>query len=233
MKHIFDDNDKNKYEALSKAEVIALLQQVVESGELPENILEGISLTLRNPIDNQDYKIAFCTQAKYNELKAAGQIIPNCLYYIIDDNSYEDINISLENIRKEQKNINDTLEDKHLYMHSIEIIGPDITIGSTYSCRVYLTLYCKEKSKFLTISDLVNALDKFSVSANGYVMDSQVPNDTYPVITLANSGLSIDEKRLIVSFIKLVAVSDQHTGVMILNSDNQDTYFSDRVTTIF
>lgn len=100
MKHIFDDTDKNKFEAMDKAEILAAIQQIVEEGEIPQELINGVALTLRNPIDNQDYKIAFCTQAKYNELEAGGQLETNCYYYITDDTSYDDmvseINTALE-----------------------------------------------------------------------------------------------------------------------------------------
>lgn len=89
MKHIFDDQDKNKYEAYSKEETLELLQEVIASGELPEE-LNGLVITLKNPIDNLGYKIAFCTQAKYNELEAGGQLESNCYYYITDDTSWDD-----------------------------------------------------------------------------------------------------------------------------------------------
>ncbi len=96
MKHIFDDSDKNKYEALSKAETLSLLQQVIESGELPEGELNGLVITIRNPIDNKDYKVAFCTQAKYNELDALGELETDCLYFITDDTTYDGLVSSIE-----------------------------------------------------------------------------------------------------------------------------------------
>ena len=181
MKHIFDDNDKNKYEALSKAEVIALLQQVVESGELPENILEGIALTLRNPIDNQDYKIAFCTQAKYNELKVAGQTIPNCLYHIIDDNSYDDIVNAIESLQiaqaqndediAELKTKVNTLEDNHLYRHDITIFGTGYA--------VYFTLYLKTDTQ-ITASNVLTYVTT-TLTASGYVYDEYGNGPVYSI----------------------------------------------------
>ena len=105
MKHIFDDTDKNKYEALDKAETLAAIQQIIEQGEIPSTLLNGVALTLRNPIDDVDYKIAFCTQAKYNELEQGGELESNCYYYITDDTSWddflEDANEVLEEIQEE------------------------------------------------------------------------------------------------------------------------------------
>lgn len=131
MKHIIDDADKNKYEALSKAEVIALLQQVIESGELPEGELNGLVLALRNPIDNNDYRIAFCTQAKYNELQAAGQLQENTYYIITDDQSYNDLVSAIERLINQNRNLQtqiennkndiDNLKSQHLYEHSLTL----------------------------------------------------------------------------------------------------------------
>lgn len=110
MKHLFDDVDKNKYEAYDKAEVLALIQEVAESGELPDEI-NGLVITLKNYIDNQAYKIAFCTQAKYNELEASGTLETNCYYFITDDTSYDDIVESLNNINGGLTDANNEIDD--------------------------------------------------------------------------------------------------------------------------
>lgn len=110
MKHLFNDADKNKYEAYDKNEVLALLQEVAQSGELPDEI-NGLVITLKNYIDNQAYKIAFCTQAKYNELEAAGTLETNCYYFITDDTSYDDIVESLNNINGGLTDANNEIDD--------------------------------------------------------------------------------------------------------------------------
>jgi len=98
MKHIIDDLDKNKYEAYTKVETLAAIQEAISSGELPEEI-NGLVLTFKNPVDNQAYKIAFCTQAKYNELEAGGDLEENCIYYITDDTTLDDLNTTLDEIQ--------------------------------------------------------------------------------------------------------------------------------------
>lgn len=110
MKHIFDDADKNKYAAYTKQEVLAVIQEAISTGELPEEI-NGLVLTFKNPIDNLGYKIAFCTQAKYNELKATQQLEQNCLYYIIDDTTLDDINGAIDDINEDIENINDEINN--------------------------------------------------------------------------------------------------------------------------
>ena len=110
MKHLYNDVDKNKYEAYDKAEVLALIQEMAESGELPEEV-NGLVITLKNYIDNQAYKIAFCTQAKYNELEAAGTLETNCYYFITDDTSYDDLVASINNLNGGLNEANDDIDD--------------------------------------------------------------------------------------------------------------------------
>ena len=110
MKHLYNDVDKNKYEAYDKAEVLALIQEMAESGELPEEV-NGLVITLKNYIDNQAYKIAFCTQAKYNELEAAGSLETNCYYFITDDTSYDDIISTLNNLNGGLNEATDDIDD--------------------------------------------------------------------------------------------------------------------------
>lgn len=110
MKHIIDDSDKNKYEAYTKEEVLEVIQEAISSGELPEEI-NGLVLTFKNPVDNQAYKIAFCTQAKYNELVAGGQLEENCVYYITDDASYDDLDNAITTLQAGLENQGNEIED--------------------------------------------------------------------------------------------------------------------------
>lgn len=109
MKHIIDDADKNKYEAYSKEEVLEVIQEAISSGELPEEI-NGLVITLKNPIDNNGYKIAFCTQAKYNELQTGGQLESNCYYFIIDDTTMDDLNDELNYLRSDFESLDNRLD---------------------------------------------------------------------------------------------------------------------------
>ena len=110
MKHVINDNDKNKYEAYDKTEVLAVIQEAISSGELPEEI-NGLVLTFKNPVDNQGYKIAFCTQAKYNELEAGGQLEVNCLYYITDDSTFDDWNTIITQLQTDFEELRQEVEE--------------------------------------------------------------------------------------------------------------------------
>lgn len=108
MKHIIDDVDKNKFEAFTKAEVLALIQQVIEEGQLPQDLLNALVISIKNPIDNQGYKIAFCTQAKYNELQSAGTLENDCWYIITDDTTSDDIDAVITNLNTAVEDLQDT-----------------------------------------------------------------------------------------------------------------------------
>lgn len=125
MKHIIDDNDKNKYEAMDKAETLAAIQQIIEEGEIPTELINGVALTLRNPLDNTDYKIAFCTQAKYNELVANEQVEENCYYYITDDTTWDDFVDYVENI------LTETTSDLDQRVTELERYPINVDIDST------------------------------------------------------------------------------------------------------
>ena len=183
MKHIFDDSDKNKYEAYTKEEVLEVIQEAISSGELPEEI-NGLVLTFKNPVDNQAYKIAFCTQAKYNELVAGGQIEENCYYFITDDTSYDDLENAIatlqsgvnqhtndiEDIKEDISDINDditsldgridTLEGIHLYRHDIKISGTGY--------GVYFTLYLSTNTTITSANVTDYIQSGKTINASGY-----------------------------------------------------------------
>ena len=155
MKHIFDDTDKNKYEALDKAETLAAIQQIVEQGEIPSTLLNGVALTLRNPIDNVDYKIAFCTQAEYNELEQGGELESNCYYYITDDTSWDDF---LEDANEVLEEIQ---EQVALLPRTQELMRSEASEGATE----------------ITLNEVTNNNDWVEIS--GYVRENTTPCYAY------------------------------------------------------
>lgn len=154
MKHLFDDQDKNKYEAYTKQEVLELLQEVIQSGELPEE-LNGLVITLKNPIDNLGYKIAFCTQAKYNELQQAGEVEANCYYYITDDTSWDDFIDEVNGIIATMQN------DIAVLPRTQELMREEASEGATE----------------LTLNELTNNDDWVEIT--GYVREDTTPCYAY------------------------------------------------------
>lgn len=93
---VLDDNN-NKVEAFDKEGVLALLEQAIEEGTLA-NILadSGFISKIKCCVSGTTNKIAFVSQAKYNELKNAELLQPNAWYFITDDETAETINETLE-----------------------------------------------------------------------------------------------------------------------------------------
>lgn len=154
MKHIIDDLDKNKYEAYTKQETLAAIQEAISSGELPEEI-NGLVITLKNPIDNLGYKIAFCTQAKYNELEAGGQLESNCYYYITDDTSWDDF-----------------LEDANEVLEEIQE-----QVALLPRTQELMRSEASEGANEITLNELTNNDDWVEVS--GYIRESTTPTNCY------------------------------------------------------
>ena len=92
MPNYAHDDNNNRIETLSKEEVYALLAAAIQQGQLPVLEQDTAFVTMvKSIIDGQAYKMAFCTQAQYNELVAQGQVQNNTMYYITDDTTLSDI----------------------------------------------------------------------------------------------------------------------------------------------
>ena len=98
MFYVYDDKN-NKVEAYDKEGVLALLEQVIEGGSL-ENIDANTAFVtkLKDFIDGETHKVAFITQATYNELLAAGTLEAGAYYFITDDTSLEDLETAIEDL---------------------------------------------------------------------------------------------------------------------------------------
>ena len=100
MKYFVLDENKNVHEAYTKEDVLALLEQAIEDGDLSHIEEDSAFVTkIKSLISGGTYHIDFCTQAKYNELKAQGQLIANCYYFITDDNSLSNLEETVEEMQ--------------------------------------------------------------------------------------------------------------------------------------
>ena len=98
MKFVHDENH-NRHEALDKQEVYNVLAAAIQSGELPLNPDEAFITQIKSEVDGKTYKIAFCTNAKYLELKAASELIDDCLYIITDEDPYTDLANAVDSLQ--------------------------------------------------------------------------------------------------------------------------------------
>ena len=104
--YVLDENN-NKVEALDKEGVLAAIEQAIADGSLAGLVADAAFITkLKCCVSGTTYKIAFTTQAYYNELVAAGTVEENTYYYIIDDTSAEEIDQALKDINNTINGIN-------------------------------------------------------------------------------------------------------------------------------
>lgn len=97
------DENHNLIEAYDKEGILAVLSQAIKDGSLSGISADaGFVSKLRCCVGGDTHPIAFVSQAEYNELQARGSLIKDCIYYITDDTTAENIDAQL-------KSINDTL----------------------------------------------------------------------------------------------------------------------------
>lgn len=95
MKFVLDENH-NRHEALDKEGVEALLAQAIQEGQLPSVDEDTAFVTmLKDPITGVSHKIVMCTQAQYNAMEQAEELIANAYYFITDDTTAEDLEAHL------------------------------------------------------------------------------------------------------------------------------------------
>lgn len=107
MYFVLDDNN-NKVEAYDKEEVLALLEKAIADGSLAgitEN--SGFIKKIKCCVTGGTSRVAFVSQAKYNELQANNELIANCLYIITDDTTAEDMEAELAELAEKVNRILD------------------------------------------------------------------------------------------------------------------------------
>lgn len=109
MFFVIDENN-NKIEAYDKEGVLAVLSKAIKDGSLSGISADaGFVSKLKCCVTGGTSKVAFVTQAKYNELKASNGLLENCLYYITDDTTAEDMDKALQDVNKALQELNDLL----------------------------------------------------------------------------------------------------------------------------
>lgn len=89
--YVLDDNN-NKVEAFDKEGVLAVLEQAIADGSLANIAANSAFVSkIKCCVGGDTYKMAFITQAKYNELVKNSELTPNTYYFIVDDTTYEDM----------------------------------------------------------------------------------------------------------------------------------------------
>ena len=178
-KYVHDDNN-NRIEALSKEEIYALIDEVIESGELPSDVPPAFVTALKSIVDGKAYKIGFCTQYEYNQIEARGGLVADALYIITDDETEQDLEAAIDalsaritangNFITALDNRITVLEEKHLYRHSL-YLSAYVTLSNPSTgadIKVYLEVTTTTNNEIKTFADLA-AVAGGSLIANGYV----------------------------------------------------------------
>jgi hypothetical protein len=106
------DENHNLIPAYDKEGVLAVLAQAIKDGSLSGISADaGFVSKLRCCVTGGTNQVAFVTQANYNELKASGSLVANCMYIITDDTTVDDINAKLDTLSREER--------KPSYQHTI------------------------------------------------------------------------------------------------------------------
>lgn len=96
MYYVLDENN-NKIEALDKEGVLAAIEEAIANGSLAGLVADAAFISkVKCCVSGQTNKLAFVTQAKYNEMQAKGELTKNCYYYITDDETADDIDKLLD-----------------------------------------------------------------------------------------------------------------------------------------
>ena len=98
MTHYIHDEKNNRIEGMSKEEIYALLAEAIQTGQLPSVDEDTAFVTMfKSIVDGKTYKMAFCTQAQYNQLEAQGLLVADAYYIITDDETYDDLISYIDN----------------------------------------------------------------------------------------------------------------------------------------
>lgn len=127
MSHFVIDENNNKVTAYSAEEVLSVLAQAIADGSLANIVASAAFIDkIKCCVSGETNKIAFVTQAKYNELEAAGTIEENVLYEITDDTTVEDINQALTNINESITSLDKRLDELGFKSGIAEYSGFDV-----------------------------------------------------------------------------------------------------------
>lgn len=92
MFYVLDENN-NKVEAFDKEGVLAAIEKAIADGSLTGLVADAAFVTkLKCCVTGATTKMAFVSQAKYNELVATGGIQSDTYYILTDDSTIDELN---------------------------------------------------------------------------------------------------------------------------------------------
>lgn len=187
--YVLDENN-NKVPAYDKEGVLALLSQAINDGTLETILADAAFITkLKCCVGGGTYKVAFITQATYNELKAENLITADTYYFITDDTTAQEINsrlnefndklAALDAIQLSIVNINETIKNiNNSFNESIENINNSFTAYSKKSeARQYIK-YQNFNSTSLIFDNELDAYNQPRVNLKSLLLEGKTADDT-------------------------------------------------------
>lgn len=123
-------------------------------------------------VDGVTHPVEFVTEKKYNELKASGGLVDNCVYYITDDTTLDKINSELELINQKLNGLDG--EDKR-YHHIVRVSFNEMNDPTKRRTLAKLSIL-NNTSEVFTYNSLSNYLKKYGLDGypvSGFTMDDQ------------------------------------------------------------
>lgn len=100
------DENNNKVETFDIQGVLNAIEKAIADGSLAGLVADAAFVSkIKCCVTNGTTKMAFVTQAKYNELKAANLIAENTIYFITDDTTPDDIDKAFEELNTKLTNL--------------------------------------------------------------------------------------------------------------------------------
>lgn len=181
------DENHNLIEAYDKEGVLAVLAQAIADGSLSGITADsGFISKIKCCVSGQTNRIAFVTQAKYNELEKSGNLENGVYYYITDDTTAEDIEKTLTelvNFKNNVKNGTETvgmasglkLAKGYKYYSGMngtgEIKGTNDIVDGLYNVTI---LYDKHDGSRAITTNVLICVENVNFQANKVVLDALV-----------------------------------------------------------
>lgn len=121
--YVFCD-DNCRFEGMNKEQILTAISEAVTSGEI-KDIDSGFVTTLKEQNSGKGLQMWVGTQAEYNALQ---EIVDNCFYIISDDTTEEDIQYTLDEMKREVERVTETSDVSHCIVISEVMLAKELQI---------------------------------------------------------------------------------------------------------
>lgn len=184
--YVLDDNN-NKVIAYSAEEVLSVLEQAIADGSLADLVADAAFVTkLKCCVSGQTNKIAFVTEAQYNELAAAGTVENGVYYYITDDTTLDSINEILTELQTRVGDIEGILPTLNENVN--KIVSGEQSVGN--ATKVNNLEITQDENGVLKIGDIIIPQKKLIFESAESKQYYQIPitNNVIEIEFLDNNG---------------------------------------------